>query len=153
MPQTPADLLAPLSLRITLGELLIHAPAAAVCGVWIEPDPDRPLPRLPVSVYSGAGTLTLLLGADLAGLAVRTAQVLVRRGAEVRCVRSEALRALRRLEITDGEGRRARRVLGGSMPEAALADWLAAGRSVAASRIVYAADAHSVDSPRSPPLG
>lgn len=153
MLQPPADLLAPLSLRVTLGEILLHAPAAGICGVWVEPDPDHPLPRLPISVASRAGTVALLLGPDLAGLAVCTAQVLVRRGPDVCCIGSDVLRELRRLEITDARGRRMRRALGASPPESVLADWLAAGRSVAASRIVYAADAHSVDSPRSPPLG
>lgn len=144
----PADLLSPLPLSVPLEQLLLHAEPPGVYGVWIEPDPMRPPPRLPVSIVSGAGSVAFLLGADLAAVAARTARVLVRRGPGVACVPSCVLQSRRGLEVAGPDGRWTRVSLGPDQPEAVLADRLAAGRAVAASRVVY-----SVDSPRSSPLG
>ncbi len=144
----PADLLSPLPLSVPLGQLLLHAEPPGVYGVWIEPDPVRPLPRLPVSVVSGAGSVAFLLGADLAAVAARTVRVLMRRGPGIACMPSCVLRSRRGLEVAGPDGGWTRIPLGPDRPETVLADRLAAGRAVAASRVVY-----SVDSPRSPPLG
>ncbi len=157
MHQPPPDAIAPLSLRVTLGQLLRHAAPPGVYGVWIEADIPRlrpsfaphpsPLP-LAILVRCRTGSATLVVGADLAGIAARVARVIVRSGSAVACLESAAVRACRQLEITAAGGACVRYPLDSSSPEAVLADSLAAGRAVAASRIVY-----SVDSPRSPPLG
>lgn len=146
--QRPPDVFSPLSLRITLGQLLRHADAPGVHGVWIERDHCLPPPRLPLAVRTGHGTVSLLLGHDLAALAARAARILVRRGPAVVTVTADRLWSGRRLEIAGADGRRSWYPLGTAAPEPVLADWLAAGRAVASSRVVY-----SVDSPRSPPLG
>jgi hypothetical protein len=146
--QRPADVFSPLSLRITLGQLLRHADAPGVHGVWIDRDPGLPEPRLPLAVRTGPGTVSLLIGHDLAALAARTARILVRRGPAVVTVTADQLRSGRGLEIAGADGRRSWYPLGTAAPERVLADCLAAGRAVASSRVVY-----SVDSPRSPPLG
>ena len=146
--QPPTDVFSPLSLRVTLGQLLRHAGAPGVHGVWIEADSGLPPSRLPLAIRTGHGTTSLLLGDDLAVLVARTGRVLLRRGPVVMAVTAERLRAARGLEIAGAGGRRSWHPLGGAAPEAVLADHLAAGRAVASSRVVY-----SVDSPRSPPLG
>ena len=146
--QRPADFYSPVSLRITLGQLLRQANAPGVLGVWIEPEPGVAPPRFSLAIRIGCGTVTLLLGHDLAALAARTTRILVRRGCAVVTVTADRLRAGRGLEIAGADGQRTRCPLGTAAPEPVLADWIAAGRAVASSRVVY-----SVDSPRSPPLG
>ena len=145
--QRPAQVLSPLSLRTTLGQLVRHAEAPGVLGVWIERD-HRPPPRLPLAIRTGHGTVSLLLGHDLAALAARAARILVRRGPAVVTVAADQVWSGRTLEIAGADGRRTWYPLGTAAPEPVLADRLAAGRAVASSRVVY-----SVDSPRSPPLG
>lgn len=145
--QRPADAFSPLSLRTTLGQLLRHADAPGVLGVWIERDHGPP-PPLPLAIRTARGTVSLLLGHDLAALAARVARILVRRGPAVVTVTADRLWSARGLEIAGANGRRTRYPLGAAAPEPVLADCLAAGRVVASSRVVY-----SVDSPRSPPLG
>jgi hypothetical protein len=145
--QRPAQVLSPLSLRTTLGQLLRHVEAPGVLGVWIERD-HRPPPRLPLAIRTGHGTVSLLLGHDLAALAARAARILVRRGPAVVTVAADRVWSGRTLEIAGPDGRRTWYPLGTAAAEPVLADRLAAGRAVASSRVVY-----SVDSPRSPPLG
>ena len=144
----PAQVFSPLSLRITLGQLLRHAGAPGVHGVWIEPDPGLPPAGPPLFIRTGHGTVSLLVGHDLAALAARTARILVRRGPAVVPVTADRLHSGRGLEIAGADGQRHWYPLGTAAPEPVLADCLASGRAVASSRIVY-----SVDSPRSPPLG
>jgi len=146
MRRSPA--IHPLSPRVTLGAILRAAPAPGVFGVWVEGEPSRPASSLPLSVCSRAGTIALVLGADLAALARRTTRILVRRGRDIVCLDAARLPVHRHLEIVEPDGRRSRHALAAASPESVLGGHLARCGGVAASRVGY-----SVDAPRSPPLG
>ena len=133
----PTRILAPLSPRVTLGQLLNRAPGAGqACGVWITgpPGPARPLP---LRIHLSGTALNLVLSSDLGVLLQRTARVLVRRGSAIVCLDARQLAAGRHLEIVAPDGHSGLLPLRDATPERLLSACAAEGKAVASSRVRY----------------
>ena len=127
--------LTPLSPRITLGQLLHHAPAAGACGLWLEGLFTGAAPSS-LRLHAPTATLDLVLSSDLGLLIRRTSTVLVRHQNAISCLGVERLAAMRLLEIEAAAGAVVHPLCDAS-PEGLLAGYAAAHSVVSASRIRY----------------
>lgn len=134
-PAAPRSV-APLSSRVTLGQLLNHVRVPGACGVWVD-GPLRPPSSLQLRVHTPDTALDLVLSADLGLLIRRTCRVLVRRGGAVACLDVGELDAIRCLEVALAGGTPVLHPLHHTSPEAVLAGQAALGAAVTGSRVRY----------------